>query len=34
MEHSLICEVENKLPDTIWHLGESFYINDKDGRNN
>jgi hypothetical protein len=37
MEHSLICEVGKKLPDTIWHLGgynDGFFINHKDGRNN
>ena len=37
MEHSIACEVGNKLPATIWHLGsysDGFYIKHLDGRNN
>lgn len=37
MEHSLICEVGNLIPDKIWHLGnynDGNYLNNKDGRNN
>jgi hypothetical protein len=36
MEHTLSCEVGNKIPDTIWHLGkyqDGFYVHHLDGRN-
>ena len=36
MEHEIMCEVGQKIPDTIWHLGkyeDGYYVDHLDGRN-